>query len=232
MNTNTLRRIAPFLVLTLLFVASLAVSLGWYGKGNLHLLLNTWHAPCLDYMMRFFTAVAEYGVYVMIVVFLFRKAGYSAVVAAGGLLSTLITQAVKHIVEAPRPMTWFAENMPDIRLVFVEGVEVHKYLSFPSGHTTAAFALATALVYVVECSTRLQEKPRARRAWQIVLFLLAAAAGYSRIYLSQHFALDVLTGCSVGTLSSLFVCWLADRLQLPKRQWWQWHISFSRNKTE
>ena len=228
MIRKNLFRILPFLLLTILFVAGLISTLCIYGKGEQHLLLNAFHTPLLDCLMRVMSAVAEYGVYVLALVFLFRKAGYSAVLAAGSLLSTVVAQVVKHSVNALRPLSWFAQNMPEVELTLVEGVQVHSYLSFPSGHTTAAFALAMALVYVVETADRQKEKPQARAAWQCALFLLAALCGYSRIYLSQHFALDVLTGCLIGTLSSLFVCWLADRLGLTKQSWWQWRICFSK----
>ena len=209
-------------------MAGLTITLCLYGKGEQHLLLNAFHAPLLDYAMRLMSLVAEYGVYVLIVVFLFFKVGNSAVLAAGSLLSTVVAQVVKHSVNALRPLSWFAQNMPEVELPLVEGVQVHSYLSFPSGHTTAAFALAMALVYVVETADRLKEKPQARVAWQCALFLLAALCGYSRIYLSQHFALDVLTGCLIGTLSSLAACWFADHMQLPKQSWWKWHICFSK----
>jgi membrane-associated phospholipid phosphatase len=36
---------------------------------------------------------------------------------------------------------------------------------------------------------------------QLLFFLLAAVSSYSRLYLSQHFALDVLAGMLIGVLS-------------------------------
>ena len=223
---NTIKRILPFLTLTLLFAVTLAVLLCMFDKGESHLMLNTFHAPWLDYTMRGFTILAEYGIYVAIVVLLFRRAGFSAIMAASSLLSTLIAQVLKHILVAPRPALWFSENMPDVELTLVEGVKMNYLFSFPSGHTTAAFTFAMAMVYVVENSPLLTDKKQARVAWQCLLFLLAALCGYSRIYMSQHFASDVLAGCLIGTCSSLLVCLLTDRLRLTSQPWWHWRISF------
>jgi len=57
--------------------------------------------------------------------------------------------------------------------------------SFPSGHTTIAFASATVLTFL---------QPRLGPA----LFLLAAAIGFSRIYVGVHYPLDVLGGAVLG----------------------------------
>jgi undecaprenyl-diphosphatase len=59
--------------------------------------------------------------------------------------------------------------------------------SFPSGHTTVAFACATVLSYFA---------PKLAP----VLFLLALAIGFSRIYVGVHYPLDVLGGAALGVL--------------------------------
>lgn len=60
---------------------------------------------------------------------------------------------------------------------------------FPSGHTSRAFALATALAI---------EFPR----WRIILILIAVLIGFSRIYIGVHYPTDVLGGAVLGSFTS------------------------------
>jgi membrane-associated phospholipid phosphatase len=77
------------------------------------------------------------------------------------------------------------------------------FASFPSGHTTSVFALATMLA--------LLEK---NKRTNVVYLLVAVAVGYSRIYLGQHFLNDVLMGSTIGMLTSLVIYWLlGEKLQ-------------------
>lgn len=64
--------------------------------------------------------------------------------------------------------------------------------SFPSGHTSASFAAATA-IYAIN------------RKWGLAAYLLAAVMGFSRLYLGVHFPTDVLAGALVGTAAALAV---------------------------
>lgn len=67
---------------------------------------------------------------------------------------------------------------------------------FPSGHTSRAFAFATALAI---------EFPR----WRIILILIAVLIGFSRIYIGAHYFTDVLGGAVLGSLIS----WIFVRLR-------------------
>ena len=57
--------------------------------------------------------------------------------------------------------------------------------SFPSGHATIAFAMAVVL-------SKIEPK------WKWLLYLLAIAISFSRIYLGRHFPLDILGGAVLG----------------------------------
>jgi undecaprenyl-diphosphatase len=63
----------------------------------------------------------------------------------------------------------------------------------PSGHTTAAFAMAVLLA----CRW-----PRFTAAW----FIIAAGVGVSRSLLDRHFPSDVVVGSCPGTFTSM-VLW-------------------------
>ncbi len=64
--------------------------------------------------------------------------------------------------------------------------------SFPSGHTTAAFAMA----YVYG-----SQYPKLR----IPLYFLATSIALSRIYLGEHYPSDVLAGAAIGTAGGIVV---------------------------
>ena len=90
---------------------------------------------------------------------------------AGGL----VVIGMKHIVRRKRPLE---DELGDP--------------SFPSGHTSIAFSMATVLGY---------QYPK----WRIPLYIGAGLVGLSRIYLGRHYASDVLMGAAVGTISGSVV---------------------------
>ena len=224
---------AVFITLSLILFGVLGLAILCIPKGELHLLLCDHHTYARDIFYRYYTKIAEYLPYlVCIFVFLFGRAGDAAMSAGCLAGAELTTQIIKHIVNAPRPLTWFAANMPEIQLPVVEGVKMHHWFSFPSGHTTTFFALAFVLSILatekikqanpnVQPDGEGQASKRLNRILvcsllQAVLFVLAALGAYSRIYLSQHFALDVFAGMGVGLtftclIYALFSHWKSEK---------------------
>lgn len=217
-----IRNNAVFIALSLILLGVLGLALLYIPKGELHLLLNEYHTPARDIFYRYYTHVAEWFPYVICVaLLLFSRIGDGVFASAAMLLSALFTQVVKHIVVAPRPLTWFGEHMPDVQLPLVEGVDVHAIYSFPSGHTTSFFALAFVLSIVA--TKRLSRFSLALSSTlQAILVVLAALGGYSRIYLCQHFALDVFAGALVGTLITLLCYAVLHRYE--GQNWYNYRI--------
>ena len=225
-----------FITLSLLLLLALGSALICVPKGELHLLLCDRHTPARDIFYRYYTHVAEWLPYVLcLLILLFSKAGHAALAASCIACSELTTQIIKHIVCAPRPLTWFAENMPDVQLPLVEGVRMNYWLSFPSGHTTSFFALFFALAIIVgkRTGTLIAEGPKTKFPLGLsltltmflipaTLFVLAALGGYSRIYLSQHFPEDVFAGMCVGLVISLICCAVFSRFEDQK--WYNYRI--------
>lgn len=77
-------------------------------------------------------------------------------------------------------------------------------LSFPSGHTTLAFALAAAVGL---------RWPR----WRAVSLGLAAAVGLSRVALGLHWPTDVLAGAVLGWGVVSGVAWVERKWLAPRR---------------
>ncbi len=100
------------------------------------------------------------------------------------------TYALKYIVKRPRPYI----THPDINAVDTEGS-----YSFPSGHTSGAFALATSLSL---------NYPK----WYVIVpsFAWAGLTGYSRMYLGVHYPSDVLTGAVIGS-GTAWLTWKANK---------------------
>ena len=214
-----------FIGLSLILIAVLGLALLYVPKGELHLLLCDRHTPARDIFYRYYTQVAEWFPYVLcVVLLLFSRIGDGVLATAGLALSALTTQIFKHLINAPRPVTWFAEHMPDVQLPLVEGVRMNYWFSFPSGHTTSFFALFYALSII--CTYHLTAKrPYSTLACgllQAALWALAALGGYSRIYLSQHFAADVFAGMIVG-IGITIVCYSVLH-RFEDKKWYNYRV--------
>ena len=121
-------------------------------------------------------------------------------VAAAILLSwpagLLVVRGLKHLLAEARP----AQVLPPESL-HVIGRELSS-LSFPSGHTATAFAVAAAVLYCLDTRVR-------RRLYAPVL-VLAMLMALSRIGVGAHWPVDVLAGAAIGWLCGLSgVLWAA-----------------------
>ena len=208
----------PFLIPTLLLAVGLGVVLYFIPKAELHLTLCQHHTPFLDVVVPVFSNLVDWLPYVMVVLLLFYRAGWATFLASNLLLTTLIVQPIKHIVHAPRPLTWFAENCPDISLPLVEGVRMNHWLSFPSGHTTTFFSLFFC-VSIILCADNVKGK----HVLSFLCFLCATFGAYTRIYLSQHFALDIFAGILIASSSTLLLYYFFV-LKTKNTRFWAWNV--------
>ena len=221
---NLFRQNAVFISLSLMLLIALGLALLCVPKGELHLLLCNHHTPARDIFYRYYTHIAEWFPYVLCVaILLFGRLGDGLFASACQAFSALTTQIIKHILVAPRPLTWFAEHMPDVQLPLAEGVKMNYWLSFPSGHTTSFFALTFALcILLTRDSGKSGKSGYSGYIIQILLFFAAALGGYSRIYLSQHFAADVFGGMLVGCLITI-VCY-AIFSRYEDKNWYNYRV--------
>lgn len=215
---NQARHIFPFLVPTIVLALILAVALLVIPKAELHLVLCQPHTAFLDKVVPLFTNLVDWLPYLTVVLLLFYRAGWATFLASNLLLSTLIVQPIKHIVHAPRPLTWFAENMPEVILPLVEGVRMNHWLSFPSGHTATFFALFFC-VSIILCA----ENIKGKYILSFLCFLCATFGAYTRIYLNQHFALDVFAGILIAILSTLILYHFLV-IKTKNTRFWDWNV--------
>ncbi len=167
----------------------LGVSLS-FGRIPVFLLLNRDGGPILDIFFKWITLAAEGWIwipYLVVLVGIFKKE--VKIILINFLLSTIITQIPKNFLwdKVSRPT---ASGIPLSDIHTVKGVVMHSWNSFPSGHTATAFTLFLLTVYLFP------------NKWVFTLgFLYAILCAYSRVYLGQHFPMDLGGGMLVSVCS-------------------------------
>ena len=197
---------------TILFILMVYLMLS-YPKAELHLLLNSNHTPCQDSFFHYYSVLAEWPLYVIALVpVFFGRWRWTCFYAVAEISSALIVQIVKFCHPLLRPVSFFAKWYPDVQLPLVSGVTIHHNASFPSGHSSTFFVFFTFSVMLLSqyyLSHQRKSLYLLSSCWRmfLVLFLLlfATLGGYSRIYLSQHFLMDVCVGSLCGVVSSCVV---------------------------
>ena len=144
----------------------------------------------------------------IIVLFLFISFEKALILGASLLLSSTISTSAKFWFNTLRPIGFFEKL--HLKWHTVDWVYINYHLSFPSGHTTTAFAIFMMLTLFVK-----------NKKWGFIFIILAWLTGYSRTYLFQHFPEDVLGGAFIGVFSSVLVYYLLMKIyeKTPK----DWH---------
>ena len=170
-----------------------------YSKEESFFLVNSYNNFIADTFFKLLTHLGDGLLFVLIILVLafyrYRLALLGLVIFLG---SSLIAQLLKltFFDDVLRPVGHFRGNLDNIH--FVEGVTRHVKNSFPSGHTTTAFALAIFIVLAFNMK---------RSSW--LMAIVAILVGYSRVYLAVHFPVDVYFGSIIGIISSvLLYIWL------------------------
>ena len=169
----------------------------YLGNDSFFLLLNYDGGRYID---KFFAIITTGGevipwVAALLFILIWRKDLIWLLVACF-VISTIFVQGIKNILpEQPRP----TKAISNLQLIHtVEGVELYKAHSFPSGHTSAAFT-----VFFIACLA-------IEKRWIIPIGIIyASLVGYSRIYLAEHFPVDVGGGMLIAVITiflSLKIC--------------------------
>ncbi len=179
-------------IFTIISVTVTAVFVLGLGKHGSFQFINSNHNEFTDQFFKYFTHYGDGIMWAPLGLFcFFFKRKYLVAVFAGILISSVLAQFLKRVVypEELRPISYLSENFP---VHIIEGVEMRKIHSFPSGHTTTAFSMALIMSHMAN-----------KKIWSLLFPLLAFLAGYSRVYLAQHFPTDVLAGMSIGIVSAI-----------------------------
>jgi membrane-associated phospholipid phosphatase len=166
------------------------------GKAATFIFLNPYHHGALDTFFTYLTYLGDgiFSIVVFLILLYLRRYSQATQLMVAFLVSALVAQVLKNLFSMPRPKEFFAAGQYPY---FIPGVTHVGFSSFPSGHTTSIFALAT-LLAIFEKNKKVNS-----------CYLLGALlVGYSRIYLGQHFLGDVLVGSCIGVFLAVLVHWL------------------------
>lgn len=158
---------------------------------------QTIHNPVLDYIMAGLSLLGEAGILWIgiAIVFLciprYRKCGFAMAIAL--ILSLIFCNGImKNLVQRDRPF-WIdgglltqIEAMKDSVPSWLH-IVIPTDFSFPSGHTSASFAAAAAILML-------------HRKEGIAAIVVAALISLSRLYIGVHFPTDVLVSLVLGTI--------------------------------
>jgi hypothetical protein len=134
----------------------------------------------IDNYLQFSPALAVYSLNLIGVKGKNNFRDRTIIYAISTIISTAIVKPIKHISNVPRP----------------NGSE---YNSFPSGHTTTAFAAAEFLR---------QEYKDVSQWYGVAGYAVAATTGALRVYNNKHWVSDVVAGAGFGILSTKLAYWI------------------------
>ena len=182
-----------FLILYLGFLLLSGSILILFSKGNIHLWINGHHSALGDWFFTNVTIIGD-GIFSLAIalVLLFFELRRSIVLLLSWMVSGIIVQILKIYIfsNVPRPVTYFQGSAI---LHLVAGIKHYAWQSFPSGHSASVFALFLCLSIYMK-----------NRLAQCIFFLVAVIVAYSRMYLSEHFLIDVTGGSLIG----ICIAWL------------------------
>ncbi len=204
---------------------SVAASLTAWDRAVFHLVNDRLKSPALDVAMPLITDLGLSHVQALVVIAVAALTIYSARVTGrhglradwtatrtwvipallGIVLSGLCVQVIKRYPR-DRP-SWFylkqrlAGNHTDVQVQTIKGRRPLRTSGFPSGHTATTAALAVSLACAMP--TR-----RSRRTVALGMGGLTLLVALSRVYMADHWPLDVLGGLVLG----LVVGWFSIRL--------------------
>lgn len=145
--------------------------------------------PLMDKMMIFVSALGDGGFLWIALGVMFLLMGFKHKIWRKRGLLLLLSLAANALVCNLLLKPWVNRIRPYDLLQYDILIPPVGDPSFPSGHTSASFAAATALYAI-------------NRKWGAAAYVLAVLMGFSRLYLGVHFPTDVVAGAVIGVLAA------------------------------
>ncbi len=160
-------------------------------KAELHIACNEHHNTFFDFFFKNITRLGNgLVIAILIIILLFVKFKYAIIAGIGNISAIAVTQIIKRFIisKNPRPLKFFSDfSDTAYNLYIVPGTEPTNWYSFPSGHTTTAFAMFLFLSVISK-----------NKILKFIFFIIASLTAYSRVYLSFHFIEDITGGAFIG----------------------------------
>ena len=172
--------------------------------------LEPLHSPFLNSLFIFITKLGDHGILwiaMTLLLLCFKRTRTCGVTMACAFVVFLVLNnfVLKPLVNRPRPYETYG---------IVTLVPWPHDSSFPSGHAAMCMACAFAFAWTIGRAWPLGAgfEKKTARLLTILVYAVAVAISFSRIWVKVHYCTDVLGGMLSGTLCSLIGVWLAGLL--------------------
>ncbi|MBK8806671.1 MAG: phosphatase PAP2 family protein [Bacteroidales bacterium] len=173
----------------------------FFSKGEFIKAINTYANSNFDIVFKIITELGNGWILTALaVVMLIYKYHTGIICILSLLLTTAVASFLKFVIfpEKMRPRFSFDDSF---FVHLIDNFDYHSNFSFPSGHTMTAFCFFTCLAFTFR-----------NKVWESIFITLAVLVGLSRIYLLQHFFIDVFFGSIFGILNSIISILLINKI--------------------
>lgn len=178
------------------------------GKEETFLIFNRNYNPTIGQFYKYYTHIGDgFFIILLCVVLLFIKYYYSLMLLVCYAVPSIVVQVLKRVIfpDVSRPLKYFTWDNPKT-LNLTEGVEVAINNSFPSGHTTSAFALFFCLSIIFK-----------NHYLRLLFLFMAINSAISRVYLCEHFFVDTLAGAIISITLCVPILYYLENSTLPEK---------------
>lgn len=205
--SNYLLQNRYFFIPFLIWVIIGGILLTLYSRNELFFAINRLHTPFLDKLNTVFSAYGRGDIIPIFLVSLlmipaYRNRNYMLTTLCFGVLIPTTIYFTKVFFDTPRPLKYY-QNFPVHTVPWLDNAFE---TSFPSGHTIGAFGFFLLISLYL---------PPLKKGWSVLFFFLSLTCGLSRLYLGQHFFVDIYAGSIIGTFLTSIIYIVGKRIFNP-----------------